>query len=164
MANMTLNPYAPALGTRDPRDVVESTALELHRLVGRIGRARLTEPRAPGKWSARDILCHLADCEIVFAYRLRQTLAEDHHRIQPFDQDKWAAGYGDRDANLALATFEAVRNWNVALLKRVTPVQLSRPVTHPERGSMTFQTVVDTMGGHDLHHLKQLDEIAERSA
>ena len=162
--NTTTNPYADALGTREARDVVETTALELHRLAGRIGSGRMTEPRAPGKWSARDILCHLADCEIVFAYRLRQALAEEHHHIQPFDQDQWAVAYGARDANAALATFEAVRGWNVAFLKTVTPAQLARPVTHPERGTMTFQTLVETMGGHDLHHLKQLEEIAARIA
>jgi DinB family protein len=161
---MTANPYAPDLATREPREVIETTTLELHRLAGRIGSARMTEPRAPGKWSTRDILCHLADCELVFGYRLRQTLAEDHHVIQPFDQDRWAKAYATRDSNLALATFEALRNWNVALLKTVTRDQYARKVTHPERGEMTFETIVETMGGHDLHHLKQLEEIAARSA
>jgi len=140
--------------------VIETTALELHRLAGRIGAARMTRAPAPGKWSARDILCHLADSEIVFAFRLRQALAENHHRIQPFDQEQWARTYGSAPADAALATFEAVRNWNVALLKSVTPEQLARPVNHPERGDMTFATIVETMAGHDLNHLKQLEAIA----
>lgn len=161
---MIANPYAVHVGTREPREVVETTVLELHRLAGRIGASRLTEPRAPGKWSARDILCHLADCEIAFAYRLRQTLSEDHHRIQPFDQDRWAIGYDRRTAEQALTTFEALRNWNIALLKAVTPKQLAKPVTHPERGEMTFATLVETMAGHDLHHMKQLEEIASRQS
>ena len=159
---MPANPYASHVGTREPREVVETTALELHRLAGRIGAARMTAPRAPGKWSARDILSHLADCEIAFGYRLRQVLAEDHHVIQPFDQDKWAAPYATMDASQALALFEALRNWNVALLKTVTPTQLQKKTTHPERGDMTFQTIVETMAGHDLNHLKQLEEIADR--
>ena len=158
---MTLNPYASALGTREAREVVETTALELHRLAGRIG-ARIPEPRAPGKWSARDIICHLADTEVVWAFRLRQVLAEERHVIQPYDQDKWAPPYARLDAQLALATFEAIRQWNVALLKTVTREQRMRKATHPERGEMTFETIVETMGGHDLHHLKQLEEIAGR--
>jgi len=157
---MPTNPYAPALGTRDAREVVESTPLELHRLAGRIGASRITIPRAPGKWSPRDILAHLADCEIAFGFRLRQTLAEDDHVLQPFDQDKWAAPYATVDATAALTLFEALRNWNVALLKTVTPQQMQRAVTHPERGAMTFQTIIETMAGHDLHHVKQLEEIA----
>jgi uncharacterized damage-inducible protein DinB len=157
---MTENPYAVHLGTRSPRDVIETTTLELHRLAGRIGSARMTAPPAPGKWSARDILCHLADCEIVFAFRLRQALAEDHHVIQPFDQNRWAETYASRDAGAALATFEAVRNWNVALLKTIRSDQLDKKVTHPERGEMTVQTIVETMGGHDVNHIKQLEAIA----
>ena len=160
MTSVTLNPYATHLGTREPRDVIETTPLELHRLAGRIGPARMTAAPAPGKWSARDILCHLADCEIVFAFRFRQALAEDHHVIQPFDQNAWARTYPDGDANAALATFEGVRNWNVALLKTLRPEQLSKRLTHPERGEMTFQAVVETMAGHDLNHLEQLEAIA----
>ena len=161
---MPTNPYASFVGSREPREVVETTPLELHRLAGRIGSTRMAAPRAPGKWSARDILSHLADCEIAFGFRLRQVLAEDRHVMQPFDQDKWAAPYAQMDANAALQLFEALRNWNVALLKTVTPEQLQKKTTHPERGDMTFQTIVETMAGHDINHLKQLEEIAGRSA
>ena len=158
-----MNPYAVHLRGREPRDVIETTALELHRLAGRIGPARITAAPAAGRWSARDILCHLADTEIVFAFRLRQALAEDHHVIQPFDQEKWAAQYSARDAADALATFDAVRNWNVALLRSVRAEDLSKRLTHPERGEMSFQVVVETMAGHDLNHLGQLEAIAGRA-
>ena len=155
-----MNPYASHLATRNARDVIASTPLELRRVTDRIGAPRLTTPPAPGKWSARDILCHLADCEIVFAFRLRQALAEDHHVIQPFDQDRWARTYGTADAGDALATFTAIRSWNVALLKTLTPEQCARRLTHTERGEMSFDVIVETMGGHDLNHLKQLETIA----
>jgi len=160
---VTANPYAIHIGAREPREVIETTVLELHRLAGRIGAARITTPRAPGKWSARDILCHLADCEIVFAFRLRQVLAEDNHVIQPFDQEQWAPPYASQNAERALTTFEAVRLWNLALLDTVTAAQRAKPVTHPERGEMTFETIVETMAGHDVNHLKQLEEIADGS-
>jgi hypothetical protein len=109
-------------------------------------------------------MCHLADCEIVFAYRLRQTLAEDHHVIQPFDQDKWAAPYKAYDLASAQALFTSVRNWNLALIRSLAPSALAKPVTHPERGSMTFQVVVETMAGHDVNHIRQIEAIAARSA
>lgn len=159
---LTANPYAVHLGSRDAGDVIKATALELHRLAGRIGSAHVTASPAPGKWSARDILCHLADCEIVFAFRLRQALAEDHHVIQPFDQDKWAPSYQAQDADVALATFGAVRGWNLALLEAVRPEQREKTLTHPERGDMTFQTIVETMAGHDVNHLRQLEALAAK--
>jgi hypothetical protein len=160
VSSTIMNPYASHLATRNARDVIASTPQELRRVTDRIGDGRLTTPRAPGKWSARDILCHLADCEIVFAFRLRQALAEDHHVIQPFDQDRWARTYETADAEDALATFTAVRRWNMALLKTLTPEQCARRLTHPERGEMSFDVIVETMGGHDLNHLKQLEMIA----
>ena len=114
---------------------------------------------APGKWNAREILCHLADCEIAFAFRLRQTLAEDRHVIQPFDQEKWAGMYGSLGARSALNVFSALREWNPALIGSAPAGAMSKRVTHPERGEMTFGVIVETMAGHDVNHLAQLDRI-----
>ncbi len=119
---------------------------------------------APGKWSAREILCHLADNELVFAFRLRQALAEDHHTIQPYDQDAWATRYGSFDAPGALAVFTAVRGRNLTLIRSFRADDFSRPATHPERGTMTLQTIVETMGGHDRNHLRQLVAIGSQTA
>ena len=100
----------------------------------------------------------------MFAFRLRQALAEPYHVIQPFDQDAWATRYSTADAQTALAVFSAVRQWNLALLETVTPEEFAKTLNHPERGDMTFQTVIDTMGGHDLNHLQQLETIASQAA
>jgi hypothetical protein len=155
-----MNPYASFLGNRDPRDVIAATPGRLAELVDRLGPDGLERSTAPGKWPARSILCHLADCEVAFAFRLRQALAEPYHTIQPFDQDAWSKPYGSLAATEALATFSALRRWNMALLDTVSPQDLSKKLTHPERGEMTFQVVVETMGGHDLNHLAQLESIA----
>jgi uncharacterized damage-inducible protein DinB len=159
-----MNPYASHMGDQTPLDVISETPRRLAELVETIGSERLETPPAPGKWSARDILSHLADGEAVFAFRLRQTLAEDHHVIQPFDQDLWAKSYSSCDAKLALATLAALRAWNMALIRCVKPADLAKPVTHPERGTMTFQTIVETMAGHDRNHIKQIEAIASQSA
>jgi DinB superfamily len=131
-------------------------------LTEKLGPAGLERSLAPGKWRAREILCHLADCEMVFGFRLRQALAEPNHVIQPFDQDHWAKPYAVLSAQAALEVFSAVRRWNLALLETVPPADFSKKLSHPERGEMTFQTVVETMGGHDLNHLVQLETIASQ--
>ena len=159
-----MNPYASFLDNRDPASVIASTSAELARIVDSLATDRVTASPAPGKWSARDILAHLADTEIVFAYRLRQALAEDHHVIQPFDQDVWSKVYQAFDAASALAVFAAVRSWNVTLIRQMSAADLARPVTHPERGTMTIQTILETMGGHDVNHLRQLNAIAGQSS
>jgi hypothetical protein len=157
-----MNPYASFLGTRDSRQVIASTPSRLRELLDSLGDRAGTSP-APGKWSPREILCHLADCEIVFAFRLRQTLAQPHHVIQPFDQDEWAQNYAAYDTASALAVFTAVRDFNVQLIASLPPDAFSKPVSHPERGAMTLGAIVETMGGHDLNHLGQIEKIASSS-
>lgn len=155
-----LNPYEKFLGSRDAQELISETPAKLAAIFKQLGPAGVERSLAPGKWNAREIFSHLADCEITFAYRLRQTLAEENHVIQPFDQGKWAVTYGAYDAPSALAVFSSVRRWNVALIKSAKPEEYAKSVTHPERGTMTFQTIVETMAGHDLNHLQQLERIA----
>jgi hypothetical protein len=159
-----MNPYTSHLGDHKPIEVIAQTPASIEMLLNNLGPARAAEAPAPGKWSAREIVCHLADCELVFAFRLRQTLAEDHPVIQPFDQDRWASRYAAYDSAAALAAFAAMRQWNLALIRSLEPEAFGRPVTHPERGAMTFGVIVETMAGHDLNHLKQVEAIAALSA
>jgi hypothetical protein len=56
----------------------------------------------------------------------------------------------------ALEMFRAARTWNLKLIGGLGDADFAREMTHPERGTMTFQTVVETMAGHDLNHLAQL--------
>jgi uncharacterized damage-inducible protein DinB len=158
------NPYGEYLGDQEPLKVLSLTARRIEAILEDLGSVRVDEPPAPGKWSAREIVCHLADCELVFAFRLRQTLSEDHHVIQPFDQEKWAAKYTGYDAREALTAFHAVRNWDLAFIRSLAPEEHAKPVLHPERGTMTFQNIVETMAGHDINHLRQLDAMARKFA
>jgi uncharacterized damage-inducible protein DinB len=159
-----VNPYEKFLGAREPLEILASTARRIQSVADKLGPERANAAPAPGKWSAREIVCHLADCELTFAFRLRQTLAEDNHVIQPFDQEKWAVTYFAYRMREALAAFAAVRNWNLALLRSIPPDAHGKTVTHPERGDITFFTIVETMAGHDVNHLGQLDVIARKFA
>jgi DinB superfamily len=159
-----MNPYASYVGNRDPFEVIAGTAQELRNLIESIGPQRVEQAPAPGKWSPREIVCHLADCEIAFGFRLRQALAEDHHVIQPFDQELWARSYAAYTTAEALTAFSALRQWDVRLVRSLTPQQLAKQVTHPERGTMTVKTIVDTMAGHDINHLRQLEAVAARAS
>jgi len=154
-----MNPYASFLAGQNPREVIRQTAALLASHAARLGPEGLKRQPGPGKWSAAAVICHLADCETVFAFRLRQALAQPNHVIQPFDQDAWARPYENLDPCVALEVFSATRRWNLALLDTITPGDLEKKLTHPERGEMTFQTLLDTMAGHDLNHLEQLERI-----
>ncbi|MGD0913293.1 MAG: DinB family protein [Terracidiphilus sp.] len=156
------NPYESFLDGRPAEEILGGTVNQIAYLLAKMGAEKVSVAPAPGKWNPAEIIAHLADCEIVFAFRLRQTLAEDGPTIQPFDQDKWAgvSQYANLPASEALAVFSELRKWNLLLIKRALPTAADRVMIHPERGKMTFKTVVETMAGHDLNHLAQLQRIA----
>jgi DinB superfamily len=161
---MELNPYASYLNGQDPIPVLTTTAERLQTLTAGLTGAQINTPPAPGKWSICEIVAHLADCEIVFSFRLRQTLApaldQPHAIIQPFDQDAWAKRYEAYQFGPALTLFQAARNWNRLFLTTVSQDDRHRPTTHPERGTMPFWTIVETMAGHDINHLQQIERLA----
>lgn len=156
-------PYASLLGDKDPIAAMRETPNKLRKFVDQLGQEGLERSYAPGKWPAKKIVIHLADCEIAFGFRLRQTLAMDNPLVQPFDQDKWAAPYSTYSTQHALEVFTALRGWNLAFLKALKPEDFSRPATHPERGNLTMQSILQTIAGHDLNHLKQLETIAAQA-
>ena len=155
---MALNPYAPQLGKHDARAVLAATPGLLHQAVCALTPEQIEAPIAPGKWSPRIIVAHLADCELAFSFRLRQVLAGEA-MIQPFDQGIWAERYLNYDVPSALTLFAAARAWNLKLLATVSSEDKANVAMHPERGTMTFWTIVETMAGHDINHLEQLEAI-----
>lgn len=159
-----LNPYASFLGNRNPLEVIAETPNKIETLLAALGPERANQSPAPGKWSAREIVCHLADCETVFAFRIRQALAEENHVVQPFDQDKWAKNYAAYDTDEALALFSAARAWNLRLIDSLPAEAFEKRLTHPERGEMALRVVIETMGGHDVNHIRQIETIAGRTA
>jgi uncharacterized damage-inducible protein DinB len=157
---MQLNPYAMYLGDGDPAATIQTTPSRISELTAGLTEEQIEHRPTAGKWSIREIVAHLADCELVFAFRLRQTLAEDHPVLQPFDQEKWAARYANHSFAAAMRMFEASRAWNLLLIADLTPADRERQTTHPERGTMSLWTIVQTMAGHDINHLQQLERLA----
>ena len=149
------------LGGHKPMAIQAATPKKLGRLIGRASAAKLRKRPAPGKWSAAEILAHLADCEIVTGWRIRQILGSPGTPIQPFDQDSWASSghYEKRDARKSLEAFRVARENNLALLKSLTPEQWKQHGMHAERGVETVEHIVGMMAGHDLNHLGQVERL-----
>ena len=157
---MADNPYAKYVEGVDVLASLEETPRRLQTLVGGWPRDAFERSYAPGKWTARQILAHLAQIEIVFANRLRFGLTVPDYVVQPFDQDQWMAVDGGMDAESALAAYLAVRRVNVGLCRRLTRAQRTRPFTHPERGAIDIDWFMAMFAGHERHHLAQLEAIA----
>lgn len=169
-----MDPYlarlAALLGDRDPILTLRATPARLD--------AAAVDPRTdwdvpwrPGGWTGREIVAHLSDQEIGFSFRARQAVAaaalareaggaEGLHVAQPYDQDAWARAYPRMDPALAIASFGALRAWNLAWLARLELADWLASYHHPEREeSETVDELVRFLAGHDLNHLAQLDAI-----
>jgi hypothetical protein len=125
--------------------------------------AELDFSPAPGKWSIRQILCHLADSETVVAARFRQIIAEDHPTLIAYDQEAWARNldYKRRRISQALDTFRRTRAENYELLKDLPEAAFSRTATHTEAGVVRLLDLLRTYAEHPESHSRQLRDIRE---
>lgn len=148
------------LGTQDPLQVLEATPTRLGELLNH-PLPRLRKPEKPGKWSALEVAQHLADSDLVWAYRMRMVMAEDLPHIVGYDQDQWCRRlrYAEADPGDVYEQFALLRRINVALIRRATPDDLQRVAFHEERGEESLQSMVRLYAGHDLVHLAQLERI-----
>ncbi len=122
---------------------------------------------APNKWSILEILGHLADVEIIYAYRMRQILADKNPTIAPIDQDAWAAhlGYTDEPPAELLAQFGLTRHHNLKLLRRVKLDDLKKSAFHPERnGPISLADIVEQIAAHGPNHLEQIERLKKQAA
>jgi uncharacterized damage-inducible protein DinB len=149
------------LGDRDPFAVLQRTPGELSELVRLLPESSMDVPEAPGKWSIRHVIRHLADSELVWAYRLRLILGQVRPRLDGYDQDAWAGNLGYEEAPLeeAVQEFTVVRRGNLRLLHRASEAELARVGIHGERGEESLAQMIPLYAGHDLAHLGQIQRI-----
>jgi hypothetical protein len=156
---MTKNPYAEALGKNDALTALADTPKKFKRLTAKWNKRQWEKSYAPGKWSARRVLIHMAQMELGLTARVRWALGQEGYVAQPIDQDAWLAADDHSDGPTALEAYLALRRFNLALFKGLSPAQRKRTFTHPEYGDLTAMWVAEQLAGHDIHHLKQLQQI-----
>jgi hypothetical protein len=149
------------LGDQDPVAVLRQTPRRIHAMIDTVSPDLATRPEAPGKWSVRDVVQHLNDCELVAGFRLRMILAHDRPQLIGFDQDLWAEHlrYSEVDLADAMAQFESLRRGNLRLWEGMTPNELARVGIHAERGEESLEHLRRLYASHDLMHLRQLERI-----
>lgn len=143
---------------RDAMEVLGATPGVLQALLEGADKARLLRQPANDGWSPGMVLAHLADSEIVYAFRLRQILASSGTPIQGIDQDAWARSldYASEDPAHSLEDFRVNRTRTVRMLQGLAAGQWECFGVHSERGRETVRRVVELLAGHDLAHLRQL--------
>lgn len=153
-------PYADLLGSEDPLALLAQTPDRIADLVRGWDATRWSRTYAPGKWTASQLVLHLAHDEIGWSHRIRLALTLDPYVVQPYDGGQWVALETPVDPETALAAYRALRRLNLILYRRIPPDRLARPFHHPECGEISIAWILQTLAGHDVHHLQQLQSIA----
>jgi hypothetical protein len=124
---------------------------------------KLTDHAIPGKWSACEIVQHLADSEMNSAIRLRRLLAEDRPVIHAYDQDDYATRlkYNERDMAPALESLRSSRATTAQLLTRMSGEDWKREGWHPESGLYSAETWLRIYAAHAHNHAAQIQRLKE---
>lgn len=114
----------------------------------------------PGKWSTRQVICHLADFEPVYADRMKRVIAEHEPTLFGGDPDVFAVrlAYAHRDIGEELQLIESVRRHVARILKTLTPEEFQRHGIHSEAGPITLEKLLTNITNHIPHHLKFIEE------
>lgn len=149
------------VGGRDPREILASTPARLRALLDAASADTLSRAPAPGRWSVAEIVAHLADAEIVGAWRFRSVLAQDGVALQAYDQNAWADAfrYARADPAESLELFTALRRSTLGVLSRVDPARLAHAGLHEERGRESVAHLMVMYAGHDLNHVTQIEAL-----
>ena len=154
-----VTPYSEALAGRDPITAIAETTRQVEAITSSWSEDGFERSYAPGKWSARQILTHLAQSELAFGTRVRMALSTPGYTAQPFDQDAWMRREQSLSGRDAANAFIVLARMNTALYAALPAADRDLPFSHPEYGSLTVDWVIHQSAGHQIHHLKQLEQI-----
>lgn len=126
----------------------------------------LTAKPFEGKWSAAEIVHHLADSEMNSAVRLRKLLSEDFPIIVGYDQDVFAEKlyYNDREIAPALDAFRGARATSLQLLERMSEIDWQREGWHSESGRYTVENWLEIYAAHAEGHADQIRRLRDALA
>lgn len=150
--------YTAALEGRDPIESLRKGPKRMKKLLKGYSEKQLAKQPAPGKWSAKEIMAHMADGEVILGARLRFIAGMDNPPLPGYDQDKFVERLGIENVKTKtlVEAFVSMRALNVGLLERLPKDAFKRTGMHAERGQESIETIVTRYAGHDFIHEKQL--------
>lgn len=139
--------------------VLEAQMRDTQTLLRGVGAERAEHRYAPGKWSVKEVVGHLADVERVMSYRMLRIARGDATALAGFDENAYVpeGRFGRRPLADIAAELAAVRGATVALVRSLDDVALER------RGSangspVSARGLAFIIAGHERHHLGVLRE------
>lgn len=134
----------------------------LRRAVDGVTGTQLDEHPLEGRWSIRELVCHVADFEIIYADRMKRVIAERQPRFIGGDPDVFAAGlaYRNRSIEDEFIVINAVRCQMDVIFQSLSRSDFQRTGMHPRDGAQTLAELLQRITDH--HHIRFVEANAER--
>lgn len=132
----------------------------LQQAVQGMSDAQLDAKPVAGKWSTRQVVCHITDFEPIYADRMKRVVAENCPTFFGGDPDIFAAGlaYDRRPVDTELDLLVAVRRQMATILRQLNAADFQRTGTHSEAGSLSLETLLQRIVNHVPHHVQFIAE------
>jgi hypothetical protein len=126
---------------------------------GMTGEQLLAKP-IPGKWSTKEVVCHLADYEPIYADRMKRVIALKEPELLKGDPGLFAArlAYDQRDVEEELAMIEITRRQMARILRALKPEDFQRRGGHSRDGALTLEVLLQRITAHIPHHVRFIEE------
>ncbi len=154
-------------GLADVADLIavyEQEVDELRAAVAGMSLEQLLARPIEGRWSTLEVVCHISDCEQVYADRMKRTMAMERPLLMGVDGDRYPGplSYQQRDLAEELALVAMTRQQMARILRLACPDRWKRTAIHSETGMLTLRQILQHAVNHLRHHLPFIAE--KRSA
>jgi len=151
--------YISKVPDGDLLETLEAQRRQTRQLLAGLTEAKALHRYAPGKWSVKEVVGHLADSERVFCYRALRFARGDQTPLAGFDEKAYtpAGGFDTRTVADLAAELDAVRRATIALLGSLDAEALARRGTANGR-EVSVRALAYIIAGHERHHLAILRE------
>ena len=156
-----------SLSADERRAAIEAIAVAPARLrtaVRDLTESQIDTPYRPGGWTVRQLVHHVADSHMNAYIRFRLALTEDNPTIKPYDEAAWAELPDMRVVPVAVSLdlLDCLHERMVFMLRGTPATACARPLTHPENGPMTIDSLLNVYAWHGRHHTAHVSALRER--
>lgn len=151
--------YVARVPPGDIVQILQNQLAQTLRMLRPLSEAQGGFAYAPGKWSIKEVIGHMADTERVMGYRALYFARNDVTPLPSFDENEWApeGRFGDRTMLSLMDELAAVRAASVALFAGLPDVAWLRGGEVMQHRT-TVRALACIMAGHELHHRNGLRE------
>ena len=144
--------------------VIAATPARFRAVVDGLTPEQLDTPYRPGGWTVRQVVHHLPDSHMNAYIRFKLALTEDEPTIKPYDQERWAELSDSRTTpvEVSLSLLDTLHRRWVEVLRAMKPEDFRRTLSHPERGVLTLDAMLNSYAWHSLHHVAHVKTLRER--